>query len=120
MANGRCRQAPIESMSDFQSELVRRVDGLRSQDLYRELRGIGSAQSPHIEIEGQRFLNFSSNDYLGLGNHPSLKEAAIEAVRKHGAGSGASRLICGSLAPHGELEETLAEFKAVEAALSFS
>lgn len=65
-------------------------------------------------------LNFSSNDYLGLANEPRLKEAAIKAVEKFGAGAGASRLICGSLAPHHELEEALANFKGTEAALSFS
>ena len=71
-------------------------------------------------MAGQTLLNFSSNDYLGLANDPLLKEAAIEAVKKFGAGSAAARLICGSLAPHHELEETLAQFKGVEAALSFS
>jgi 8-amino-7-oxononanoate synthase len=69
---------------------------------------------------GQTLLNFSSNDYLGLANDPLLKQAAIQAVEKFGAGSGAARLICGSLAPHHELEETLAQFKGAEAALSFS
>jgi 8-amino-7-oxononanoate synthase len=69
---------------------------------------------------GKSLLNFSSNDYLGLANDPALKEAAVEAVRKFGAGTGASRLICGSLAPHHILEETLAAFKGTEAALSFS
>ena len=65
-------------------------------------------------------LNFSSNDYLGLANEPALKEAARKAIEEFGAGSGASRLICGSLAPHYLLEEAIAEFKATEAALSFS
>lgn len=65
-------------------------------------------------------MNFSSNDYLGLANHPALKQAAIDAVTSHGAGSGSARLICGNLAPHAELEEALAEFKASEAALTFS
>jgi glycine C-acetyltransferase/8-amino-7-oxononanoate synthase len=66
------------------------------------------------------FLNFSSNDYLGLANDPSLKKAAVRAVKKFGAGSGASRLICGSLAPHHKLEEALAAFKNTGAALAFS
>src|SRR5579862_7161221 len=65
-------------------------------------------------------LNFSSNDYLGLANDPRLRHAAVEAVEKFGAGSGACRLICGSLAPHHELEEAIARFKQTEAALSFS
>ena len=86
----------------------------------RELRRVDSPQSPRIEIGGKNFLNFSSNDYLGLANNPILKEAAIKAVEKFGTGSGASRLICGSLAPFHELEETLADFKKTEAALTFS
>ncbi|MEP6663231.1 MAG: 8-amino-7-oxononanoate synthase, partial [Verrucomicrobiota bacterium] len=106
--------------TDFNSELGQRLDELREQNLFRELRRIDSPQSPHIQIDGKPFLNFSSNDYLGLANDPLLKNAAIEAVEKFGAGSGASRLICGSLAPHHELEETLAQFKKTEAALVFS
>jgi len=106
--------------TDFDTELKRRLDALREQNLFRELRRVDSAQSPHIQIDGKPFLNFSSNDYLGLANEPLLKEAAIEAVKKFGAGSGASRLISGSLAPHHELEEALADFKKTEAALAFS
>jgi 8-amino-7-oxononanoate synthase len=73
-----------------------------------------------VEIGGRTLLNFSSNDYLGLANEPALKEAAIRAVERYGAGAGASRLTCGSLAPHQELDESLAAFKGTEAALSFS
>ncbi len=105
---------------EFDIELKQRLDALREQNLFRELRRVDSAQSSRIQIDGKSFLNFSSNDYLGLANDPLLKDAAIEAVKKFGAGSGASRLICGSLAPHHELEETLAQFKKTEAALVFS
>src|ERR1043165_6188207 len=107
-------------MSDFNSELEAELKVIRDADLFRELRCVGSAQGPRIHINGQPYLNFSSNDYLGLANHPVLKEAAIKAVEQFGAGCGASRLICGSLAPHHELEERLADFKGVEAALTFS
>lgn len=110
----------VETVNDFDAELNRRLDALRAQDLYRELRRVDSPQSRRLEINGRTFLNFSSNDYLGLANEPALKEAAIRAVERYGAGAGASRLICGSLAPHHELEETLAAFKGTEAALSFS
>jgi len=106
--------------SDFEHELKERLEALRERGLYRELRRIASPQSPHITVEGKTLLNFSSNDYLGLANERSLKEAAIEAVRRFGAGAGASRLICGSLAPYHELEENLAQFKNTEAALCFS
>jgi len=98
----------------------RRLASIKDAGLPRELRRVDSAQGPRIEIKGRALLNFSSNDYLGLANHPALKEAAIKAVEKHGAGAGASRLICGSLAPFHELEETLAAFKSTEAALTFS
>jgi 8-amino-7-oxononanoate synthase len=104
----------------FQTELRQRLDDLREQNLFRELRRVDSAQGPRIEIGGKTLLNFSSNDYLGLANHPALKEAAIRAIEKFGAGAGASRLVCGSLAPFHELEETLAAFKKAEAALTFS
>ncbi|HEY3932294.1 MAG TPA: 8-amino-7-oxononanoate synthase [Verrucomicrobiae bacterium] len=108
------------TVNDFDSELRQRLNLLREQHLFRELRRADSPQSPHIKISGKTFLNFSSNDYLGLANDPILKEAAIKAVEKFGAGAGASRLICGSLAPFHELEETLVDFKKTEAALSFS
>jgi 8-amino-7-oxononanoate synthase len=107
-------------MNPFDEELSRRLAALREQGLYRELCRVDSPQSPRIKIGGKLFLNFSSNDYLGLANHPSLKEAAIKAVEKFGAGAGASRLVCGSLAPFHELEEALAGFKKTEAALSFT
>lgn len=104
----------------FIAELNRRLDDLHAQGLYRELRRVDSPQSSRIKISGRELLNFSSNDYLGFANHPALKEAAIKAVEQYGAGSGASRLICGSLAPHHKLEEALAAFKRSEAALTFS
>jgi 8-amino-7-oxononanoate synthase len=107
-------------VNNFDRELTERLEALRAQGLYRELRRVDSPPGTHIRIDGRTLLNFSSNDYLGLANDPILKESAIQAVEKFGAGSGASRLICGSLAPHHELEETLANFKGAEAALSFS
>ncbi len=107
-------------MNTFDDELNQRLAVLREKGLLRELRRVDSPAGTRIRMAGQTLLNFSSNDYLGLANDPLLKEAAIEAVKKFGAGSAAARLICGSLAPHHELEEILAQFKGVEAALSFS
>jgi 8-amino-7-oxononanoate synthase len=107
-------------MNPFEQELAERLDALRAQGLHRELRRVDSPPGTRIQIGGRTLLNFSSNDYLGLAGDPTLKEAAIRAVEKFGAGSTASRLICGSLAPHHELEETLADFKGTDAALSFS
>src|SRR5579859_3288366 len=107
-------------LNDFTSELKQRLEELQAQGLYRELRRVDSPQAARISLGGRTLLNFSSNDYLGLANHPVLKEAAVRAIERFGAGSGGSRLICGSLAPHGELEEALAQFERAEAALSFS
>ncbi len=107
-------------MDSFKSELNQRLREIREHGLYRELRRVDSAQSPRIQIDGKTLLNFSSNDYLGLANEPAIKEAAVKAIEKYGAGAGASRLICGSLAPHAELDETIAAFKGTDAALSFS
>ena len=107
-------------MNSFEKQLHEQLDQLRGAGLYRELRAVGSPQGARITVDGRPMLNFSSNDYLGLTNEPALAEAAAKAARDFGAGSGASRLICGSLAPHRELEEALAAFKGTEAALSFS
>ena len=73
-------------MKSFNHELNRRLDALRAQGLHRELRRVDSSQGTRIQMGGRTFLNFSSNDYLGLANDPSLKEAAIRAVKKFGAG----------------------------------
>jgi 8-amino-7-oxononanoate synthase len=107
-------------VTSFDTDLNNRLAIIRGQDLFRELRRVDSPQGTRIQSGGKTLLNFSSNDYLGLAGEPLLKEAAIRAVEKYGAGSGASRLVCGSLAPHHELEETLAHFKGTEAALAFS
>src|SRR5215204_2824383 len=110
------RQIPV----DLDAELSHRLEALQAQGLYRQIRRVNSPQGKHIEVDGQLQLNFASNDYLGFANHPFLKEAAFKAIETHGAGAGASRLICGSLAPHHELEEALANFKGTQAALGFS
>jgi len=107
-------------MAEFDQDLELRLNTIREQGLNRELRRVDSPQGTRIEIAGRTLINFSSNDYLGLANHPALKEGATRAVQKFGAGSGSARLICGSLAPHHELEERLAAFKGTEAALTFS
>jgi 8-amino-7-oxononanoate synthase len=104
----------------FESELQNELNEIQRATLFRELRRIDSPQGARVMMGGRELLIFSSNDYLGFANHPALKEATTKAVEKFGAGAGASRLICGSLAPYHELEETLAAFKGTEAALSFS
>jgi 8-amino-7-oxononanoate synthase len=96
------------------------LEALRARALDRHLREISSAQGPEIEIASRRFINFSSNDYLGLANDPRLREAATSAIDKFGVGAGASRLISGTQSPHLRLERALAEWKGTEAALCFS
>ena len=110
----------LRAVTDFNQQLTAELSALREADLLRELRRVESAAGTRANIGGRELLNFSSNDYLGLAQHPALKEAAVKAVEKFGAGSGASRLVCGSLAVHHELEEALAAFKGTEAALTFS
>ena len=103
-------------MSGPQDELA----GLAAAGLLRSLRALDSGTGPRVVREGRELWNFASNDYLGLATHPALAEAFIEGVRKYGAGAAASRLVCGTLPPHRELEEALAEAKGCEAALTFS
>ena len=93
---------------------------LEEHHLLRRLRVIDSATGPTVTIAGKPIILMASNDYLGLATHPALKQAAIEATERFGVGSGASRLISGTLPPHDELERTLADFKHAESALIFS
>lgn len=93
---------------------------LQSASLLRQLRPVNSPQLSHCTVGQTQLLNFASNDYLGLATHPQIIEAFQQGVSRWGAGSGASRLICGSLTPHRQLEEALAEAKNTEAALSFA
>jgi 8-amino-7-oxononanoate synthase len=93
---------------------------LRDAGLLRALQGVNGPQGPLLSVDGRELLNFSSNDYLGLANDPVLREAGVRAVERYGVGAGASRLVCGNLAPYAELEERLAAFKGKEAAVVFS
>lgn len=105
---------------NWQESVNQRIAALKEKNLYRSLKVVESAPGPVICIDGRKLLNFSSNNYLGLANHPKIKQAVISAVRKWGAGSGASRLISGSLKIHLALEKKLARFKKEEAATVFS
>ena len=99
----------------FRTQLQRLAD----QSLTRRLSTLHSATGPVITLAGRRITLLSSNDYLGLATHPEVVQAAVRATEQYGAGSGASRLICGTLQPHTHLESCLAEFKHTEAALVF-
>ena len=87
--------------------------------MFRQLQTIDAVNGTRVSRAGQWLVNFASNDYLGLAQHPNLRMAAAEALQRFGAGSGASRLITGTLAIHTELEAKLAAFKRTPAALVF-
>ncbi len=97
--------------------LAQRLEQTAAAGLTRRLRPVGPANGPRIVIDGRDCLLMASNDYLGLTRHPRLAEAALEASLTEGTGSGASRLISGTLDAHAELEKAIAEFKHAEAAL---
>jgi glycine C-acetyltransferase len=92
---------------------------LRERHLYRPLRVMSSAQGPIVSVDDRRVISLSSNDYLGLSHHPRMKRAAIEAVERYGAGSGAVRTIAGTMTLHEALEADLAAFKHTDAVLTF-
>jgi len=92
----------------------------RQNDLFRQRLTLQSAQGPVVQVDGREYLNFCSNDYLGLAAHPRVIEAFQRAAASYGVGSGASHLVCGHSAPHHQLEEALAEFTGRPRALLFS
>ncbi|HZX48316.1 MAG TPA: 8-amino-7-oxononanoate synthase [Nitrospirota bacterium] len=102
------------------NELLHELKELRDSHLHRTLRKVESEQCPRIVIDGRPCINLCSNNYLGLSNHPSLKEASINAVKKYGTGAGASRLVSGNMEIHEMLESVTAKFKGTEDALLFN
>ncbi len=92
---------------------------LQKQHLLRNILSIKSETGPVVNIDGRPVILMASNNYLGLASHPKLKQAAISATERYGVGTGASRLISGTLTPHTELETALARFKQTQAALVF-
>jgi glycine C-acetyltransferase/8-amino-7-oxononanoate synthase len=95
------------------------IADLKQRSLYRQLRTTDAVNGTRVNRVGKSLVNFASNDYLGLAQHPKLKMAAADAAQRFGAGSGASRLISGTLAIHSELEARLSSFKQTPAALTF-
>ena len=104
----------------WEQRLRERLDARRAQQLYRQRRVVSSPQGPELEVDGQRYLAFCSNDYLGLAAHPALAEAMRRGLERYGTGGGASHLVCGHSAAHHALEEALAEFTGRPRALLFS
>lgn len=96
-----------------------RLQRLADQSLMRQLRPLGSATGPTVTLSGHTVILLASNDYLGLASHPDVVQAAIHATEQYGTGSGASRLVCGTLPPHEQLETALAVFKHTSSALIF-
>ena len=101
------------------SDIHERLEEIRDRGLYRRLRCVSGPQGPRVLLDGTPVLLLCSNNYLGLADHPRVREAAAEAAMRYGAGSGASRLISGNMTIHRRLEEALADFKGAEACLLF-
>lgn len=107
-------------MAHFEDRLDAVLTQRRQQGLYRQRLTLDSAQGPVVRLGGREYLNFCSNDYLGLAAHPRLVASFRRAAAEYGVGSGASHLVCGHSRPHQQLEEALAEFTGRPRALLFS
>ncbi|MCP9440661.1 MAG: 8-amino-7-oxononanoate synthase [Nitrospira sp.] len=103
----------------LQNFLQAKLKHFADEGLSRRLTVLESGTKPVVSYKGRPVILLSSNDYLGLASHPSVIRAAVQATEQYGSGAGASRLICGTLPPHSELESALASFKGTEAALLF-
>ncbi len=106
-------------MTDKTEWIKEEIDSLKTQGLYNNIRTIGSPQGAWLTVDGKKVLNFCSNNYLGLANHPTLSAAAKNAIEEMGIGPAAVRSIAGTMTLHVELEKRLAEFTGVEAAITF-
>lgn len=101
------------------TDVAARLQELRDHGLHRRLRLVEGPQGPRVTLDEREVLLLCSNNYLGLADHPRVREAAARAAIEWGAGAGASRLISGNMEPHARLESRLARFKGYEAALLF-
>src|SRR5574340_908695 len=106
-------------MSDPLTYLGEQLDAWRTGGTYQRLRILQSESAAVSCFDGKDVINLASNNYLGLTTHPQLREAALEATRRFGVGSGAVRTIAGTMSIHMELEEYIARFKNVEACVVF-
>jgi 8-amino-7-oxononanoate synthase len=102
-------------MSDIQD----RLEQLKELGLHRHMRMVSGPQGPRVLLDGKRVLLLCSNNYLGLADHPRVREAAARAAMRYGVGAGASRLISGNMTLHRRLEERLADFTGTESCLLF-
>ena len=99
--------------------IKKEIETLKEAGLYNRIRTIGSAQGAWLLVDGRKVLNFCSNNYLGLANHPAIVAACKKATDKYGVGPGAVRSIAGTMDLHIELEKRMAKFKGVESAITF-
>ncbi len=106
-------------MANPLSYLHDQLEQWRTEGTYQRLRVLESESAAESRFDGKQVINLASNNYLGLTTHPKLRQAAVEAVRKYGVGSGAVRTISGTMRLHMELEERIARFKNVEACVVF-
>jgi glycine C-acetyltransferase len=110
---------PTATRTNPLSYLADQLNDLKSKGTYFRLRVLEDEQAPECTFDGKHVINLASNNYLGLTTHPKLREAALEATRKYGVGSGAVRTIAGTMKIHMELEEKIARFKNSEACVVF-
>jgi len=110
---------PTAARVDPLSYLTDQINQLKEKGTHFRLRVLEDEQEPVCTFDGKRVINLASNNYLGLTTHPKLREAALEATKKYGVGSGAVRTIAGTMRIHMELEEKIARFKNVEACVVF-
>src|SRR5579872_734007 len=104
----------------LQNWLTTSIEALKEQNLYKVPKILESPAGGRVRMNGKEVVNLSSNNYLGLANHPKVRQAALDAIEKWGVGAGAVRWIGGTMSVHQELEERLAKFKNVEAVLVFT
>jgi glycine C-acetyltransferase len=110
---------PTATRTNPLSYLTDQINELKAKGTHFNLRILEDEQAPECTFDGKKVINLASNNYLGLTTHPKLREAALEATRKYGVGSGAVRTIAGTMKIHMELEEKIARFKNVEACVVF-
>ena len=110
---------PTATRTNPLSYLTDQINELKAKGTHFNLRVLEDEQAPECTFDGKKVINLASNNYLGLTTHPKLREAALEATRKYGVGSGAVRTIAGTMKIHMELEERIARFKNVEACVVF-
>src|SRR3954452_4427040 len=101
------------------SDIAERLAELKDLGLYRRLRMISGPQGPRVVLDGEPVLLLCSNNYLGLADHPRVRQPAADAAMRWGVGAGASRLVSGSMTIHRRLEEALADFKGSDACVLF-